>query len=201
VPAVESPPSDDELIRRFLSGDTDAFTTLVDRHRRRVYNVCLRLLGNAEDAADAAQDTFVSVLTKLDRFRGDAAFTTWLHRIAVNACYDVTRSRRRQPMLRLAGDGSDQVDGSGPAVPDPADELAGTRDVLAALREIPEEFRVAVVLADIQDLPYDEIVKILDVPIGTVKSRVHRGRVALARAMGVERREPDATSRASQEQT
>jgi RNA polymerase sigma-70 factor (ECF subfamily) len=195
-----NPPSDDELIRRFLDGDTGAFAGLVERHRQRVYNVCLRLLGDADDAADAAQDTFVSVLTKLDRFRGDAAFTTWVHRIAVNACYDVTRKRRRQPMLRLADDPDGAAEDGGPPVPDPADELAGTRDVLAALRAIPEEFRTAVVLADLQDLPYEEIAKVLDVPIGTVKSRVHRGRVALARAMGLEGREPDSTARASQEQ-
>ncbi len=191
---------DDELIRRFLTGDTDAFTLLVERHRQRVYNLCLRLLGDADDAADAAQDAFVSVLTKLDRFRGEAAFTTWLHRIAVNACYDLTRRRRRQPMLRLAGDGDATDEDTGPPVADPADELAGTRDVVAALRVIPEEFRTAVVLADLQDLPYEEIAKVLDVPIGTVKSRVHRGRVALARSMGLEGREHDRTAGASQEQ-
>jgi len=195
---VELP--DDELIRRFLTGNTDAFTLLVERHRQRVYNLCLRLLGDADDAADAAQDAFVSVLTKLDRFRGEAAFTTWLHRIAVNACYDLTRRRRRQPMLRLAGDGDATDEDTGPPVADPADELAGTRDVVAALRVIPEEFRTAVVLADLQDLPYEEIAKVLDVPIGTVKSRVHRGRIALARAMGLEGREHDRTAGASQEQ-
>jgi len=195
---VELP--DDELIRRFLTGDTDAFTLLVERHRQRVYNLCLRLLGDADDAADAAQDAFVSVLTKLDSFRGEAAFTTWLHRIAVNACYDLTRRRRRQPMLRLAGDGDATDEDTGPPVADPADELAGTRDVVAALRVIPEEFRTAVVLADLQDLPYEEIAKVLDVPIGTVKSRVHRGRIALARAMGLEGREHDRTAGASQEQ-
>lgn len=191
---------DDELIRRFLTGNTDAFTLLVERHRQRVYNLCLRLLGDADDAADAAQDAFVSVLTKLDSFRGEAAFTTWLHRIAVNACYDLTRRRRRQPMLRLAGDGDATDEDTGPPVADPADELAGTRDVVAALRVIPEEFRTAVVLADLQDLPYEEIAKVLDVPIGTVKSRVHRGRIALARAMGLEGREHDRTAGASQEQ-
>ena len=191
---------DDELIRRFLTGNTDAFTLLVERHRQRVYNICLRLLGDADDAADAAQDAFVSVLTKLDSFRGEAAFTTWLHRIAVNACYDLTRRRRRQPMLRLAGDGDATDEDTGPPVADPADELAGTRDVVAALRVIPEEFRTAVVLADLQDLPYEEIAKVLDVPIGTVKSRVHRGRIALARAMGLEGREHDRTAGASQEQ-
>jgi RNA polymerase sigma-70 factor (ECF subfamily) len=197
---VAQPPTDDELIGRFLAGDAGAFTQLVDRHRRRVYNVCLRLLGDPDDAADASQDAFLSVLTKLEQFRGDAAFTTWVHRIAVNACYDLTRKRRRQPLLRAAGDRDVPDDDRAPPVPDHAEELAGTRDVLTALRAIPEEFRVAIVLADLRDLPYEEIAKILDVPIGTVKSRVHRGRVALARAMGLDAREPGTTATASQEQ-
>ena len=197
---MEQPPTDDELIGRFLAGDAGAFTQLVDRHRRRVYNVCLRLLGDPDDAADASQDAFLSVLTKLEQFRGDAAFTTWVHRIAVNACNDLTRKRRRQPMLRLASDRGVPDDDAAPPVPDHAEELAGTRDVLTALRAIPEEFRIAIVLADLQDLAYEEIAKILDVPMGTVKSRVHRGRVALARAMGLDAREPGTTATASQEQ-
>ncbi|HEY6651276.1 MAG TPA: sigma-70 family RNA polymerase sigma factor, partial [Actinomycetota bacterium] len=101
---MDPPEPDEELVRRFLLGDTDAFERLVERHRQRVYNLCLRVLGDPEDAADAVQDTFLSVLTKLRQFRGDAAFTTWMHRVAVNACYDLSRKRRRQPLLRLAGD-------------------------------------------------------------------------------------------------
>jgi len=197
---VDPPEPDEELVRRFLLGDTNAFERLVERHRQRVYNLCLRVLGDPEDAADAVQDTFLSVLTKLRQFRGDAAFTTWMHRVAVNACYDLTRKRRRQPMLRLAGDQDLPEPELGPPVPDHAEDVAGTRDAVAALREVPEEFRVALVLADLHDLAYEQIAKILDVPIGTVKSRVHRGRVALARAMGITSREPEAPSRASEDQ-
>ena len=197
---MDPPEPDEELVRRFLLGDTDAFERLVEQHRQRVYNLCLRVLGDPEDAADAVQDTFLSVLTKLRQFRGDAAFTTWMHRIAVNACYDLTRKRRRQPLLRLAGDQDLPEPELGPPVPDHAEELAGTRDAVAALRQVPEEFRVALVLADLHDMAYEQIAKILDVPIGTVKSRVHRGRVALALAMGITSREPEAPSRASEEQ-
>jgi RNA polymerase sigma-70 factor (ECF subfamily) len=197
---VTRPPADEDLVGRFLAGDADAFTQLVERHRQRVYNVCFRLLGDPDDAADASQDAFLSVLTKIGQFRGDSAFTTWLHRIAVNACYDLTRRRRRQPMLRLAGDAELPEERSGPSIPDHADELAGTRDAVAALAAIPDEFRRVLVLADLQDLAYEEIAKILDIPIGTVKSRVHRGRVALARAMGLASREPDTTATTSQEQ-
>jgi RNA polymerase sigma-70 factor, ECF subfamily len=197
---VDPPEPDEELVRRFLLGDTDAFERLVERHRQRVYNLCLRVLGDPEDAADAVQDTFLSVLTKLRQFRGDAAFTTWMHRVAVNACYDLSRKRRREPLLRLAGDQDLPESELGAPAPDHAEESAGTQDAVAALREVPEEFRVALVLADLHDMAYEQIAKVLDVPIGTVKSRVHRGRVALARAMGITNREPEAPARASEDQ-
>ena len=197
---MDPPEPDEELVRRFLLGDADAFERLVERHRQRVYNLCLRVLGDPEDAADAVQDTFLSVLTKLRQFRGDAAFTTWMHRVAVNACYDLSRKRRRQPLLRLAGDQDLPEPELGAPVPDHAEESAGTHDAVAALREVPEEFRVALVLADLHDMAYEQIAKVLDVPIGTVKSRVHRGRVALARAMGITSREPEAPARASEDQ-
>jgi RNA polymerase sigma-70 factor, ECF subfamily len=205
---VTGPERDEDLVRRYLGGETRAFAILVERHEPRVYNVCLRILGNREDARDAAQDAFLSALRKLGQFRGDAAFTTWLHRVAVNACYDVLRKQQRQPMLRLVGDDEGPMPEPGPPTPDHADEIAGTSDAAACLAKVPEEFRVALVLADVQDLAYEEIARILDVPVGTVKSRVHRGRIALARAMGLERpggrieergREPGAAERSSKE--
>lgn len=182
---MSEPERDEDLVRRFRAGEDDAFTELVRRHQRRVYALCLRVLGDADAAADVAQETFVSVLRKLDGFRGDAAFTTWLHRVTVNACYDELRRARRRPMLHVApDDGLDRE--PGPPVPDPADEVAGTRDTAAALTAVPEEFRIALVLADVEDLPYERIAQVLDVPVGTVKSRVHRGRLALAAAMGID---------------
>jgi RNA polymerase sigma-70 factor (ECF subfamily) len=178
---------DEQLVRRYLDGDCDAFTTLVERHEARLYNVCLRILGSPEDARDATQDAFLTVLRKLDQFRGDAAFTTWMHRVAVNACYDLLRKRKRQPMLRLVADEeADRTDDLGPPVSDPADAVAGGIDVARALAQVPEDFRIVLVLADVEDLPYDEIARVLGVPIGTVKSRVHRGRITLARAMGLD---------------
>ncbi len=177
---------DEDLVRRFRAGDDAAFTELVRRHQQRVYSLCLRVLGDADAAADVAQDTFLTMLRKLDGFRGEAAFTTWLHRVAVNACYDELRRKRRRPILHVAPDDGREVD-HGPPAADPADEVAGTRDAAAALAAIPEEFRVALVLADVQDMPYDRIAEVLGVPVGTVKSRVHRGRLALAAAMGIDR--------------
>lgn len=192
-------PPDQDLIDRYLAGDADAFAVLVRRHEGRVYGLCLRVLGNPDDAADAAQDALIVVARKLGSFRGDARFTTWLHRVTMNVCYDHLRAAKRRPAVRrLADDGP--VQELGDPVADHADEVAGTRDVAAALARVPEDFRVALVLADVQDLAYEEIAKILDVPVGTVKSRVHRGRVALARVLGVETSEPAGAPATSEEE-
>ena len=197
--------ADEVLVRRFLDGETAAFGTLVERHQTRVFNLCLRILGSREDAFDAAQETFMSALRKLGQFRGDAAFTTWLHRVAVNACYDELRKQQRRPMLHVVSPGeTDEPREAGPPSADHADEVSGTIDAAAALTSIPEEFRVALVLADIQDMPYDQIARILDVPVGTVKSRVHRGRLALAKALGLGAapvREPGTAPGTSEEQS
>ncbi len=181
---MSEPERDEDLVRRFADGEVDAFTVLVQRHQQRVYSLCRRILGDADAAADVAQDTFLTVLRKIDGFRGDAAFTTWLHRVAVNACYDELRRARRRPMLHVVADGDREHEPGPPAV-DHADEVAGTRDAASALAHVPEEFRVALVLADVHDMAYEQIAQILEVPIGTVKSRVHRGRLSLARAMGI----------------
>ena len=194
---MSQPGSDEELVRRCRAGDTSAFGGLVERHQSRVYHLCLRIVGDPDEARDAAQDALIAGWRKLDQFRGDSAFTTWLHRVTVNACYDQLRKRRRQPMLHLAFE--DERDHEpGPSIPDHADAVATSAEVSAALQRVPDEFRAALVLADVEDLPYDEIATILGVAVGTVKSRVHRGRVALAGAMGLDR-EPGRLSRPSEE--
>ena len=194
---------DEHLVQRFLAGDASAFSELVTRHERRVYGLCLRILGDREDAADAAQDAFLMVVRKLEQFRGDAAFSTWLHRVTVNVCYDHLRKAQRRPVLHRVDDDRPDPE-AGPPVPDHADAVADAHDVAGALATVPEDFRIALVLADVQDLPYEEIARVLDVPVGTVKSRVHRGRLALARAMGLGAEgtgEPNDTSLTSEEQS
>ena len=194
---MPEPGSDEELVRRCRSGDPSAFGDLVERHQSRVYHLCLRIVGDPDEARDAAQEALIASWRRLDQFRGDSAFTTWLHRVTVNACYDQLRKRRRQPMLHLAADDAREHE-PGPPVPDHADGVATAAEVSAALRRVPDDFRAALVLADVEDLPYDEIATILGVAVGTVKSRVHRGRVALAAAMELER-EPGGLSRPSEE--
>jgi RNA polymerase sigma-70 factor (ECF subfamily) len=178
---------DEDLVRRYLSGDRGAFATLVERHERRVYNLALRMTGREEDARDAAQDAFLTVLRKLSSFRGEAAFTTWLHRVTVNACYDLLRKRQRQPMLERGGGDDDLPHLEPPPAPDHADDVGLSIDVQRALMKVPEDFRAAMILHDVHDLPQEEVAAILGVPVGTVKSRLHRGRVALAKALHVER--------------
>ena len=197
---MDASDTDERLVRRFQEGSADAFEVLVQRHGTRVYNLCFRILGDAEEAADASQDTFLAALRKLNTFRGDSAFTTWLHRVAVNACYDSLRRKRRRPLLEIVRD--EDEDRPEPSLPSPdhADQVVFSVDVGRALMEVPEEFRVVLVLADVQDLPYDEIARVLEIPVGTVKSRVFRGRAALGRALGTARGEPSHASRASEEE-
>jgi RNA polymerase sigma-70 factor (ECF subfamily) len=196
---VDPSDSDELLVRRFQQGSADAFEILVRRHSGRVYNLCLRILGDPEEAADASQDTFLTALRKASTFRGDAAFTTWLHRVAVNVCYDALRRKRRRPMLRVLTDEDEAGPEPGPPAPDHAEGVVLSVDVAAGLLAVPEEFRIALVMADVQDLPYDEIARVLEVPVGTVKSRVFRGRAALGRALGGPG-EPSRASRASEEE-
>lgn len=188
-------PSDEALVRRFVGGDSAAFTELARRHEARVYSLAYRLLGNHEDARDAAQETFVALLSKLRGFRGESAFTTWLYRVTTNACYDALRRKRRLPTPV-------ETLPEGPQGPDPADAAATGVDVQRALTRVPEEFRAVLILHDIDGLPHEEIAAALEIPIGTVKSRLHRGRVAMGRllAAGGEPRTRRAPSKVSEDE-
>ena len=186
------PESDAELVRRYLAGDPSGFASLVERHERRVFNLSLRILGKEEDARDATQDAFLSALRKLAGFRGDAAFTTWMHRVTVNACYDLLRKRSREPMLRSVGEDAEPRQMDPPSV-DHADEVVGTTDATRALAQVPIEFRVVLVLHDVQDVAVEDVARILHLP-----------RIALAKAMGLQPRrdrEPDRPAPASDGKT
>ncbi len=164
---------DAALLRAHADGDPDAFTVLVRRHRDRLGAVALRTLGDREEAADAVQDAMISALRNAGSYRGEAAVTTWLHRVVVNACLD--RVRRRK--VRAADALGDRD------VPSPRDEHAATEarlDVRGALARLPEAQRQAIVLVDMEDLSVAEAATLLGVAEGTVKSRCSRGRAALA---------------------
>ena len=172
-----SDPSDEVLLAAHLRGDPAAFGQLVARHERRIYGLCLRILANREDAEDATQEAFVAALRKASSFRRAAAFSTWLYRIAVNAATDQARRRGRARLAALdPEDAGLAVDRGGEL----GEVVAAAVTVQTALAQVPEEFRVAVVLCDLYRLPYADAAQVLEVPVGTVKSRVFRGRAALA---------------------
>jgi RNA polymerase sigma-70 factor (ECF subfamily) len=168
-------PDDKALLAAHVAGDPDAFAELIRRHRDRLWAVALRTLGDREEAADALQDAMISALRGSDRFRGDSAVTTWLHRIVVNACLDRIRRRQARPTVALAD--------SAP-VPARAVDTDTALDVRAALARLPEEQRVALILVDIEGYPVSEVAAILGVAEGTVKSRCARGRARLATLLG-----------------
>ncbi len=167
---------DARLISLVLGGDNRAFDELMQAHEDRVFAVCLRILANREAALDAVQEVFITVYRKLQQFSGASAFSTWLYRIAVNTCYDQLRRARRHEVLPW------------PETTDPADAHSANAlesielrpDLERALAALTPDFRAAVVLSDLEGLPLQAVAEALDVPLGTVKSRVFRGRRLLA---------------------
>ncbi|GAA0295227.1 RNA polymerase sigma factor SigM [Streptomyces polychromogenes] len=172
--------SDQELLALHVAGDPEAFGELVRRHRDRLWAVALRTLGDREEAADAVQDALVSAYRAAHTFRGDSAVTTWLHRITVNACLDRARkaaSRRTAPL-----DDTDRLERllePHESAEAPAERRDLHRQLLAALATLPADQRAALVLVDMQGYPVAEAAAVLDVPVGTVKSRCARGRAKL----------------------
>ncbi len=177
---MTSPGTELELLARVVSGDRGAFDQVMREHEDRVFAVCLRVLGDREAALDAAQDTFLTVFRKAGQFQGNSALGTWIYRIAVNTCYDQIRRAKRRPVESIP----EHIDPSDPGA-EQAIESAGHRpEIETALASLPAEFRNAVILSDLEGLPLPEVAEILGVPVGTVKSRVFRGRRLLAARLG-----------------
>jgi RNA polymerase sigma-70 factor (ECF subfamily) len=172
---------DESLLEQARQGDSGAFTSLVERYQDELYTMALRLLGTPADAADVVQETFLRAYMNLPKLRA-VSVRGWLFRVAVNAARDVQRRTVRRPASPLE-DGAGKVlelpaPGLGPEAAAEARERAtAIRDALLTL---PEDYRVAVVLRDVNDLSYEEIATVLRVPLGTVKSRLSRARLQLA---------------------
>jgi RNA polymerase sigma-70 factor (ECF subfamily) len=174
---------DSQLVRLVLDGDTEAFNDLVERHQSRAYNLCVRMLGDADAAADVAQDAFISAYKHLPSLRGE--FRPWLMRIVANGCRDVLRSQKRRPSVSLDLERDDDDTpamqladtGDGPEAALMKSELQKT--IAGALAEIPDDQREVVILSDIQGLSYQEIADMTGINIGTVKSRLNRARSRL----------------------
>lgn len=170
--------ADEVLVARWVAQDHDAFDELVRRYTKRVYGICFRYFGDRSEAEDAAQDAFVSLMRRASTFQGTASFSTWMYRVAVNACNDLARKRGRRPR------------NAGVEVADMANDLPSTEDIIGqrelgmvleqALTQLDPETREAIVLHDVQGVPYHDIAERLGMAVGTVKSRIHRGHARLA---------------------
>ena len=175
---------DQLLIQRVRSGQSEAFGELVSRHQRRLVRTLRTLLGSAEDALDVAQDAFLQAFLKIESFRGESAFYSWLFRIAWNAAATLKRKQRVRSSASLDAireQSGTEPDDSHPSS-DPSQSLQTTEDrqlLRQALDELGEDYRTALVLKEIEGLPYEEIAELTHSPIGTVRSRIHRARLEL----------------------
>jgi RNA polymerase sigma factor (sigma-70 family) len=173
------------LVEVAQRGDVASFNELVRLFEGRVYNLCYRMLGDPDSSADAAQDAFLAAFRNLRSFRG-GSFRSWMLRIATNTCYDVLRARKRRPSVSLDIEADDESASSPLQIADTAespDDFALRRELAAAIQDgltaLPDEQRIVLILSDIQGLAYEEIAQITNSNLGTVKSRLSRGRARL----------------------
>jgi RNA polymerase sigma-70 factor (ECF subfamily) len=173
---------DEILVQQSRQGDKEAFAALMERYQDKIYNLTYRLVSNPDDASDLTQEAFYRALLRINSFRGESGFATWLYRIATNVCYDELRARRNRRVVSL----DTAPDGPAPELPDQA---AGPAEMCIqgvvwqrlqeAIATLPLEQRATVVLRDVQGLSYEEIAQVLQCSLGTVKSRLSRARQAL----------------------
>jgi RNA polymerase sigma-70 factor (ECF subfamily) len=181
--------SDEDLVTRGQDGDAGAVDELLRRHFDRIHNICRRITGNETDALDATQEALLSIVRGLTGFDNRSKFSTWSYRVATNACLDELRRHRRRP---------EPIEKERLPLPSKADtftdDLGLSLEIEAALASIPEQYRAPVVLRDLCDLDYAEISEVLELAPGTVRSRIARGRAALAELLA-----PSRTSSHSEE--
>lgn len=184
--------SEATLIQQCQQGDMQAFDELMARYESRVYNIAYRLLGDTEDAYDIAQETFMRVYRALSRFRGHSTLHTWIHRIVVNLCLDEIKKRRRRPHL-VQEPWPDEEEPPGSLIERIPDEttdpeawaLSRERQLIVrrAIASLPPHHRAVLVLFDLEGMAYQEIAEVLQISIGTVKSRLNRARLALKKKL------------------
>lgn len=171
---------DEQLIRRTLDGQGEAFGQLIAKYQNRLYNGLVQILRSEPEAEDAVQDTFVLAFTKLDSFQGNSAFFTWLYRIGYNVA--ITRIRRRKKTVSLSGtEETGRLDfaGTGAAPSDQLERHEQAIQLTQAMDRLSEEHRAILVLREMEEMDYEAIGEVLELPIGTVRSRLHRAREQL----------------------
>jgi RNA polymerase sigma-70 factor (ECF subfamily) len=171
--------NDAACVRRLQRGDTDAFETLVRRHEKTIFNLLYRMLGDYDDAAETSQEVFLSAYRAIGQFRGEANFSTWLYRIALNHAATRRKSATLRQKRLVPLEGTDLVD-EGQAGPAESLETKELREsVQRALSDLDPEDAAVILLRDLQDVSYEDAARVLKIPVGTVKSRLHRARQAL----------------------
>jgi RNA polymerase sigma-70 factor (ECF subfamily) len=168
------------LVAAARAGDQRALDRLLRLHQPQVHAVCRRITGNDADALDATQEALIAIVRGLPRFDGRSRFSTWAYRIATNACLDELRRRKRRPVVGLPEHDGTAIEPVDASTPDPGDAVGQRDEIDAALGALAPDFRAAVVLRDLCQLDYAEIAETLGIPPGTVRSRIARGRAALA---------------------
>lgn len=174
------------LLKLAKDGNISAFEKLIYQHQKSVYNMAFSMLGNREDAYDAAQEVFIRVFKSLPGFREQASFSTWVYRITKNVCLDEIRKNKKRNTVSIDqetdyGDGpvKMQIEDSGPTPDESAERNELVKKVQEGIAKLPEQHRLIIIMRDIQNLSYEEIAGILKCPEGTVKSRINRARTAL----------------------
>ncbi len=176
---INATDTDPQLVEAAQQGDQQALNTLLEQHYDRVYAICRRLAGNDADAADATQEALMAIVRGLSKFDGRAKFSTWSYRVATNACLDELRRRGRRPTPGLP-EFETAEHASEPSAPGVAETVTDKMILDDALAALPEEFAAPIVLRDQLGMDYAEIAETLDIPPGTVRSRIARGRSRLA---------------------
>lgn len=171
--------SDAECVRRLQRGETNAFEILVRRHERTIFNLVYRMLGDYDEAAEISQEVFLSAFRAVGQFRGEANFSTWLYRIALNHASTRRKSLGSRQQKIVSMEKADPLSDPLPGPPELFEKQEVRERVQSALKQLDPEDAAVILLRDLQDVPYDEVARVLEIPVGTVKSRLHRARQAL----------------------
>jgi len=171
--------SDADCVRRIQHGEVDAFEVLVRRHEKTIFNLVYRMLGDYDDAIEVSQEVFLSAYRAIGQFRGDANFSTWLYRIALNHATTRRRSNNSRQHRTAPIEDMELIRDSQPGPAETLEKKEMQERVQLALNKLAPEDAAVILLRDLQDVPYDEVARLLEIPVGTVKSRLHRARQAL----------------------